>query len=152
MGMVITPIIYLCFIIIIIFINITGKLKLAFSVEASSWKKLLGSTLSINYKNKLMKISEYINEKNKVLLRPIKDLEDVRIAMKCLSTIRDDFITFDMELILIEETYSLMGYFNIDIMKEEQDIVDSLRFNFNNMLDMVHNLLCYNICTNHTYI
>ncbi|XP_047349425.1 dynein axonemal heavy chain 8 isoform X3 [Vespa velutina] len=114
----------------------TGKLKLAFSVEASAWKKLLGSALSINYKNKLMKISEYINEKNKVLLRPIKDLEDVRIAMKCLSIIRDDFITFDMELILIEETYTLMGHFNIDILKEEQDIVDSLRFNFNNMLDM----------------
>ncbi|KAI4493643.1 hypothetical protein M0804_001819 [Polistes exclamans] len=112
------------------------KLKLALLVEASAWKKLLGSILSINYKNKLMKITEYINEKNKVLIRPIRDLEDVRIAMRCLGTIRDDFITFDMELILIEETYTLMGVFNIDVSKEEQDIVDSLRYNFNNMLDM----------------
>ncbi|KAF7401630.1 hypothetical protein HZH68_007450 [Vespula germanica] len=112
------------------------KLKLALSIEASSWKKLLGSTLSFNYKNRLMKISDYINDKNKILLRPIRDLEDVRIAMRCLSNIRDDFITFDMELILIEETYTLMGYFNIDILKEEQDIVDSLRFDFNNMLNM----------------
>ncbi|KAI4504021.1 hypothetical protein M0802_000492 [Mischocyttarus mexicanus] len=112
------------------------KLKLALLVEASAWKKLLGSALSNNYKNKLMKITEYINEKNKVLIRPIRDLEDVRIAMRCLGTIRDDFITFDMELILIEETYTLMGVFNIDVSKEEQDIVDSLRYNFNNMLDM----------------
>ncbi|XP_043790719.1 dynein axonemal heavy chain 8 [Apis laboriosa] len=112
------------------------KLKLGFLVEARAWKTLLGQKLSVTYKEKLKKITEYINEKNKVLVRVIKDLEDVRIAMKCLSEIRDDFIMLDIELILIEETYTLMGRFNIPISKEEQDIVDGLRYNFTNMMNM----------------
>ncbi|XP_048268511.1 dynein axonemal heavy chain 8 [Bombus terrestris] len=111
------------------------KLKLAFLVEARAWKMSLGQKLSATYKEKLKRITEYINEKNKVLVREIKDLEDVRIAMKCLSEIRDDFISLDIELILIEETYTLMGRFDISISKEEQDIVDSLRYNFTNMLN-----------------
>lgn len=100
----------------------------------------MGIILSNKYKEKLQQITDYIFEKNKILSRRIKDLEDVRVAMKCLGEIRDDFISLDMELILIEETYTLMGKFNIDILKEDQDIVDGLRYNFSNMLNMV--LIC----------
>ncbi|XP_018342058.1 PREDICTED: dynein heavy chain 8, axonemal [Trachymyrmex septentrionalis] len=113
----------------------TEKLKLAFLVEANAWKKSLGVMLSNTYKEKLQRITDYILEKNKILSRHIKDLEDVRVAMKCLAEIRDDFVPLDMELILIEETYTLMGKFNIDILKEDQDIVDGLRYNFNSMLN-----------------
>ncbi|KAG5316447.1 DYH8 protein, partial [Acromyrmex insinuator] len=123
----------------------TDKLKLALLVEANAWKKSLGVMLSNTYKKKFQKIIDYISEKNKVLARHIKDLEDVRVAMKCLAEIRDDFISLDMELILIEETYTLMGKFNIDILKEDQDIVDGLRYNFNNMLNMakkVQTVIC----------
>ncbi|XP_076759064.1 dynein heavy chain 8, axonemal kl-3 [Xylocopa sonorina] len=112
------------------------KLKLALLVEARMWKVLLGQMLSTTYKEKLKRITDYINEKNKVLARDINDLEDVRIAMKCLGEIRDDFISLDIELILIEETYTLMGKFHISVSKEEQNIVDSLRYNFTNMLNM----------------
>lgn len=123
------------------YIYFTDKLKLAFLVEASAWKKSMGVILSNKYKKKLQVIMDYIYEKNKVLSRNIKDLEDVRVAMKCLGEIRDDFISLDMELIQIEETYTLMGKFNVDISKEDQDIVDGLRYNFSNMLQMV--LICY---------
>ncbi|XP_076166225.1 dynein heavy chain 8, axonemal kl-3 [Ptiloglossa arizonensis] len=112
------------------------KLKLALLVEARTWKTLLGQILSTTYKEKLKKITEYISEKNKILAREIKDLEDVRVGMKCLGEIRDDFISLDTELILIEKTYSLMGNFKIPVSKGEQDIVDSLRYNFTNMLNM----------------
>lgn len=115
-------------------------MKLAFFVEASAWKRSLGIILSNSYKKKLQTITDYISEKNKVLSRNIKDLEDVRVAMKCLGEVRDDFILLDMELILIEETYTLMAKFNIDILKEDQDIVDGLRYNFSTMLNMV--LIC----------
>lgn len=98
---------------------------------------MLGQILSTTYKEKLKRITEYMNDKNKVLAREIKDLEDVRIAMKCLGEIREDFISLDMELILIEETYTLMGKFQIPVSREEQDIVDSLRYNFTNMLNTV---------------
>jgi len=113
------------------------KLKLALGVEALAWKKSLGAILLKRYKEKLQIIVDYINDKDTILSRPIKDLEDVRIAMKCLGEIRHDFIPLDMELILIDETYTLMAKFNVDILKEDQDIVDGLRYNFTNMLNMV---------------
>ena len=97
--------------------------------------------LSKTFKGKLKRITEYINDKNKVLSRVIKDLEDVRVAMKCLGEIRNDFIPMDMELILIEETYALMAKFKIEFSKEEQDTVDSLRYNFTNMLRTVKTIL-----------
>lgn len=112
----------------------SDKLKLALLVEAKSWKLTLGRVLSDSYKDKLKVISEYIVNKNKVLIRPIKDLEDVRVAMKCLAEVREDFIPMDRELILIEEIYALIANFHIDISKEEQDIVDSIRYNFTNMI------------------
>lgn len=98
----------------------------------------------------MQNITDYINEKNKILSRNIKDLEDVRIAMKCLGEIRDDFISLDMELIQIEETYTLMAKHNIDISKEEQDIVDGLRYNFTNMLRTVSCFL--NLLIRHTLL
>ncbi|XP_058810344.1 dynein axonemal heavy chain 8 [Phymastichus coffea] len=110
------------------------KLKLALMVEAIAWKITLGTVLSDSYKDKLKVISEYIVNKNKLLNRPIKDLEDVRIAMKCLAEVREDFILMDRELMLIEEIYALIATFQIEISKEEQDIVDSIRYNFTNML------------------
>jgi dynein heavy chain len=117
-------------------IIILGKLKLALMVEAKSWKTTLGLVLSNIYREKLKKISEYIINKNKPLIRTIKDLEDVRVAMKCLTEVREDFISMDKELIHTEEIYTLLATFEIEISKEEQDIVDSFRYNFTNMLRM----------------
>lgn len=57
--------------------------------------------------------------------------------MACLNSIRNDFISLDMELILIEETYNLLNKFKIEVIKTDQDIVDSLRYNFNNILQLV---------------
>lgn len=103
-------------------------------VEAKSWKAFLGSVLSDTNRGKLKKTSDYILNKNKLLLRKIEDLEDVRIAMKCLVEVREDFISMDKDLILLEDIYALLAKFKIDISKEEQDIIDSLRYNFSNML------------------
>lgn len=107
-------------------------------VEVEAWKRLLGSTLSTNYMEKLQRQTDYINTKNKVLSREMNDLEDVRIGMKCLAEIRDDFISMDKELIAIEETYAIMARYNVSCSKEETDIVDSLRYNFTNMIQLVN--------------
>lgn len=47
------------------------------------------------------------------------------------------YYRMDMELDLIEESYSTFGAFNIDIPKEDTDMVDGLRYAFTNMLATV---------------
>lgn len=105
--------------------------------EAGIWKKTFGLILSKTYEEKLRKIVGYIDEKNKILSRDINDLEDVRIAMRCLGEIRNDFISMDIELISIEETYALMSKYNVTYTQEEQNTVDNLRDCFSNLLNTV---------------
>lgn len=57
--------------------------------------------------------------------------------MACLDQIRENFIRIDMALGLIEETYALFAKFNVNIPKEEQEKVDSLRYNFELMIETV---------------
>lgn len=57
--------------------------------------------------------------------------------MNCLDQIRENFIRIDMALGLIEETYALFTKFNVTIPKEEQEKVDSLRYNFDLMIETV---------------
>lgn len=45
----------------------------------------------------------------------------------------------DMELDLIEESYATFNQFNIDIPKEDSDMVYGLRYAFQNMLTTVSN-------------
>lgn len=45
----------------------------------------------------------------------------------------------DMELDLIEESYATFSQFNIDIPKEDADMVYGLRYAFQNMLTTVSN-------------
>lgn len=57
--------------------------------------------------------------------------------MACLERIRENFINMDMDLVLMEEAYGLFSKFKIHVSKEDSERVDTLRFNFNNMVNHV---------------
>ncbi|XP_004624242.1 dynein heavy chain 8, axonemal [Octodon degus] len=111
----------------------TGPMKLALSIEAKAWKMLLCRYLNEEYKKKMSDMIAFINEYLKKLSRPIRDLEDVRFAMEALSCIRDNEIQMDMTLGPIEEAYSILNRFEIEVTKEESEAVDTLRYSFNKL-------------------
>lgn len=80
---------------------------------------------------------DFISTQQKILAKKIKNLDDVRVAMACLETIRDNFIEMDMDLGLMEEAFAAFVEFNIPVSKDDIDRVDTLRFNFTNMLNTV---------------
>lgn len=112
----------------------TAKFKLALKVEWKEWKLVLGNMLLIAYRKKLADLWEFIEVKGDILQKPVKDLDDVRLAMACLEAVRDNFIRLDRELIAIEEAYSIFSKFNIKVLPEDIEKVDGLRFNFNNLI------------------
>lgn len=57
--------------------------------------------------------------------------------MQCLEAIRENFIEMDMDLVLMEEAYGIFSRFKIEVSKEDIDRVESLRFNFQNMVNHV---------------
>uniref|UniRef100_A0A8C8RGD8 Dynein axonemal heavy chain 8 n=1 Tax=Pelusios castaneus TaxID=367368 RepID=A0A8C8RGD8_9SAUR len=111
----------------------TGPLKLALSIEAKAWKMLLCRYLNEEYKKKMTDMISFITEYLKKLSRPIRDLDDVRFAMEALSVIRDNEIQMDMTLGPIEEAYSILNRFEVEVTKEESEGVDTLRYSFNKL-------------------
>ncbi|XP_036329883.1 dynein heavy chain 8, axonemal-like [Rhagoletis pomonella] len=103
--------------------------------ESKKWKVMLGQLLSAQYKKQLDEMVDFITEMEIVLSKPINDLDDVRQAMNCLEKIRDNFITMDMNLQLITDTYALFSQYNIFVPQDDYDKVDSLQLAFNKMLE-----------------
>ncbi|XP_078399004.1 dynein axonemal heavy chain 8-like [Cetorhinus maximus] len=121
-------------IIILDFIELnTEPMKMALLVEAKGWIKLLCRFLNEQYKAKMSAITMFISEKMKNLARPIQDLDDVRFAMESLAEIRRNEIQMDMTLGPIEEAYSILNRYEVEISKEEAEGVDTLRYSFNKM-------------------
>uniref|UniRef100_A0A8C3TQI8 Dynein axonemal heavy chain 8 n=1 Tax=Catharus ustulatus TaxID=91951 RepID=A0A8C3TQI8_CATUS len=108
----------------------TGPLIKALEIEANSWKMVLCRYLNEEYKTKLLEVvsftSEYINR----LSRPLTDLDDVRLAMEALSVIQERRADIDMSMAPIEEAYSLLNAFHMEVTREESDGVDSMRYSF----------------------
>ncbi|PZC81902.1 hypothetical protein B5X24_HaOG211688 [Helicoverpa armigera] len=111
-----------------------GHIKLALHLESIEWKRILGKLLCHAYKDRVIKLMQFINDRMKTMGKKIKDLDDVRVAMLCLELIREEFIGMDMELDLIEESYGTFHQFSIDVPKEDADMVYGLRYAFQNML------------------
>lgn len=63
--------------------------------------------------------------------------------MQCLEAIRENFIEMDMDLVLMEEAYAAFARYKIDVSKEDIERVESLRFNFQNMVNHVSLLLIW---------
>ncbi|KAJ8736206.1 hypothetical protein PYW08_006862 [Mythimna loreyi] len=112
----------------------TERTKLALHLESIEWKRTLGKLLCYAYKERVVKLMQFISDRMKTMNKKIKDLDDVRVAMMCLELIREEFIGMDMEIDLVEESYATFTQFNIDIPKEDADMVYSLRHSFQNML------------------
>ncbi|XP_062857733.1 dynein axonemal heavy chain 8-like [Trichomycterus rosablanca] len=108
----------------------TAPLKMSLSVEAKAWKLMLCKYVQKEYKKKLMDMIAFISEQQKKLSRPIADLDDVRFAMEALSNIRDSEIIMDMTMGPIEEAYSILNKFEVEVTKEEAEGVDTLRYSF----------------------
>ncbi len=79
-----------------------ADLKLAIIAESKSWKVFYGRHMNKNYSSLLDSTLEQIDDLSKKLSRPIKDLDDVRIAMAALKEIRENEIRIDMSLAPIE--------------------------------------------------
>ena len=62
--------------------------------------------------------------------RQIADLDDIRIIMETQKKIRDQEIDMDMKIDLVEEAFSLLAKYEIQLTKEEAEKIESLSYNW----------------------
>lgn len=77
-------------------------LKLALCTEIRSWIHLFGRNANTKYRTQMEEIFTFTDDLNKRLMRPIKDLDDIRLAMYALKEIRENEIKIDMNISPIE--------------------------------------------------
>ena len=77
-------------------------MKLALCTEIRSWIHLYGRNANMKYRTQMEEIFAFIDDLNKRLSRPIKDLDDIRLAMNALKEIRENEIKIDMNISPIE--------------------------------------------------
>lgn len=80
----------------------SADLKLALRAETKDWMNLLGCHCNKKYRTEMEAIFTFIEETSKKLNRPIKDLDDIRIAMSALKEIRELQISIDSQIGPIE--------------------------------------------------
>ena len=71
-------------------------------VEVKAWRNLICRHMNIRYKAVLSEIDLFMDDVLNQMARPIKDLEDVRLAMVALESVRHRQIDIDSSLGPIE--------------------------------------------------
>lgn len=63
-------------------------------IESKAWKIALGNKIELGSKERLKTMTKYITDNEKILNRKLKDLDDLRLAMRCLKNIREQFLQY----------------------------------------------------------
>uniref|UniRef100_A0A1I8FY30 Dynein heavy chain 5, axonemal n=1 Tax=Macrostomum lignano TaxID=282301 RepID=A0A1I8FY30_9PLAT len=106
----------------------TERLKLGLLTETKAWRLMFGRSCNLKYKSEMEDFFAFMDDIEKKLSRPIKDLDDIRIAMAALKDIRENEIRIDMGISPIEESYAMLFKHDLPVPKEEAERVDTLRY------------------------
>ncbi|KAJ3166591.1 Dynein heavy chain 5, axonemal [Geranomyces variabilis] len=112
-------------------------LKLALLAETKEWKQQYGLNLNRKVKTDMEQLMEYMENKTLRLSRKISDIDDLRMAVQTLSEIRETEVDIDMRVAPIEEAYLLLAKHNVTVSKEETEMVDSLRYSWKKLKQLV---------------
>ncbi|CAI5780204.1 dynein heavy chain 5, axonemal [Podarcis lilfordi] len=112
----------------------TADLKLALTTETKAWMVAFGRHCNKKYRTEMENIFTFVEEISKKLNRPIKDLDDIRIAMAALKEIREQQIPIDFQVGPIEESYAMLNKYELLVAKEEMEKVDTLRYTWEKVL------------------
>ncbi|EPQ10653.1 Dynein heavy chain 5, axonemal [Myotis brandtii] len=112
----------------------TADLKFTLTSETKAWMVVIGRHCNKKYRSEMENVFALVEEFSKKLNRPIKDLDDIRIAMVALKEIREQQIVIDFQIGPIEESYALLNKYGLLIAKEEMDKVDTLHYAWEKLL------------------
>ena len=110
-----------------------GTIKKKLVAETTAWKSALGESLNAKSAKDMAEVFAFTDDLMKRLGREITDLEDVRLAMNSLKDLRENEIKFDTMMAPIEQGYQMLQKNNVTISKEEQEQLDSMRFQWDKL-------------------
>ena len=108
----------------------TSAFKATLDNELQQWINMLTKAVHFKYKREMDFIIAQLNDFDRKLDRPINDLDDIRIIMETQKKIREIEIDLDMKIETVEEAFTLIAKFEIQLTKEDTEKVENLQFNW----------------------
>ncbi|XP_056155233.1 dynein axonemal heavy chain 5 [Lampris incognitus] len=115
----------------------TDQLKLLLTQECHVWKRAFGAALNCRASAKMADVFSFLDGLTKCLVRPIKDLEDVRGAMAALREVREAEIRIDATIGPVEESFTLLNKHELLFNDGNAERVDSLTYAWKNLNALV---------------
>ncbi len=109
-------------------IYMTDNLKRALLQEISNWKLAYGKELNNKAASDMKNLLDLVEDIQKRLARPCKDLDDIRLHMSALNQIKEKEIEIDRTITPIEETYAMLNKYDITFNDGNAEKVDSLTY------------------------
>lgn len=119
-------------------VYVTENLKRALLTEINNWKLAFGKAINEKTANDMTKIFDLVDDLQKRLSRPCKDLDDIRSHMKALGEIREQEIMIDRMIGPIEETYTMLNKYEIFFNDGNPEKVDSLSYGWKKLNSLVN--------------
>ncbi|CAD6991963.1 unnamed protein product [Ceratitis capitata] len=121
------------------------RLKYGLAIEIKTCNHKIGQAMKKKYKKEMDYVYAVINEMDRKLDRPIRDLDDVRMIMETLSKIREQEVDMELRIDPIEvscddsklfalEAFNVLTRYEVQVEREQFDLVDNLRSTFQNLL------------------
>ncbi len=111
----------------------TEDLKRSLLTEIGNWKMAYGKAMNNKASLDMRNLLETIDDTQKKLSRPCKDLDDIRSHMNSLNQIKEKEIEIDRTITPIEETYAMLNKYEITFNDGNAEKVDSLAYGWKNL-------------------
>ena len=108
----------------------TKEFKKTLEHEIAQWINMLTKAVHVKYKREMDFIIAQITDLDRKLDRPINDLDDIRIIMETQKKIREIEIDLDMKIETVEEAFTLIAKYELQLSKEDTEKVENLQFNW----------------------
>nr|CAD7397043.1 unnamed protein product [Timema cristinae] len=104
------------------------RLKFGLLTEVRACTFRIGQVLKKKYRREMDYVYAVMNEMDRKLERPIRDLDDVRLVMETLKKIREQEVDMELKIEPIEEAFNVVTRYDLAVDKEDLEQVDNLRY------------------------
>ena len=112
----------------------TKDIKHTMVKEVDSWISIIARTMLQRYKSEMKHICNFIYEMDVKFDRALVNLDDIRIIMEAQKKLREMEIDIEVNIETIQQAFSLAEKYNLQIEKEDHEVIKNLHRVFEELL------------------
>lgn len=108
-----------------------------------SCNRQIGQLLRKKYHREMDYVYAVMNEMERKLERPIRDLDDIRMVIETLKKIRENEVDMELKIEPIEEAFNVLTRYDLPVDREDLELVDNVRYCWQRVLTRAMDMNIY---------